>query len=797
MTALLLVCGVLAAADSPQPMVRDEFDEPLASLIPRAERSELDQDRIYAESLYAQGRVLLQRRDGLAALRRFERAWRYYPQAASIVPRVVHLAHQLGRSDEAARYALRAPDQADLNPAVLRQLGVYLAGRQEWRSALNLFERSLSPRGLAVSSDALDLANEADGVAAGDAGDAGAEKKSDSSTGTDPDDDLAALLVYSEIGRLALLTGDFAKSAAYFARVEAALSDPEGLAGNEVVKQALLGQADRAHRLMAEAFFRAGKYAQAETALRQAFPQPHDHETAPAFEFYLARLAAKLGREDEARRRLETYFASRSSVAGREPYALLAELVNRAEPDSVVADRQLSAVLERVLEADPRNSALISYLANRDLQAERFEAAERRYEQLLTLAPNSEVYAGLASVYRRQNRAEELVELCGIMVAKGASFLELTALLEPMQNTPELRTAAIALVRSRQDAAPKQLAAGAWIAAAVLLDGTAAASVSEMSTADTSTADAPSGEVASGEVSAGEVSAGTASTADALMAEGLSRLDSAARAEYVLGWGRRLLLAGRGERAAPALRQAFELPLAGQQRAAAYFYLVRALALAGKIDESAEAAAEAAAAFPAAPRIVALTGWVEYQAKRYSEAERAYEDVLGRFDEQSAPEIREALRDVRSSLANVYIQSARMAGAEEQLERVLDEFPDDIGALNDLGYIWADQGRRLTRALSMIERAVADQPDNAAYRDSYGWTLFRLGRVSEAIRELERAAATDDPDGVILDHLGDAYWQAGREAEAVAAWRRAVTAFAKEDEQERKRATQQKIQRSE
>ena len=59
---------------------------------------------------------------------------------------------------------------------------------------------------------------------------------------------------------------------------------------------------------------------------------------------------------------------------------------------------------------------------------------------------------------------------------------------------------------------------------------------------------------------------------------------------------------------------------------------------------------------------------------------------------------------------------------------MLDEFPDDAGAMNDLGYLWADQDKNLQRARRMIRKAVDAEPDNAAYRDSLGWVLFRLGR---------------------------------------------------------------------
>ena len=94
--------------------------------------------------------------------------------------------------------------------------------------------------------------------------------------------------------------------------------------------------------------------------------------------------------------------------------------------------------------------------------------------------------------------------------------------------------------------------------------------------------------------------------------------------------------------------------------------------------------------------------------------------------------------------------------AEEWLEQVLDEFPDDPGAHNDLGYLWADRGVHLQRALRMTRRACQSEPDNVAYRDSYGWALFRVGKYDEAVAQLRKAAAVDEPDGVILDHLGDA-----------------------------------------
>jgi len=757
MMPLLLVCVLLAAESPPPQTLRDEFDEPVMRLVPVEARDEAAQAKVTAEALYAHGRMLLQRRDFPAALRRFQRAYRYHPQADSMLPRIVLLAHQIRRPDEAARYALLAAERTEVSPALLRQLAVQLSARQEWSQALALFEASLPANALPASPPG------------------------------EADEDIAALLVYLEIGRLALLTRDFPKSADYFARVQDALENPGRLAQNEAVKSALLGQAERTYRLMAEAFFLAERYENAEAAVRRAFPQPEGQRAPPQRDFQLARIAAKRGQTDEAMRSLESYFAAQSSAAGGEPYALLAELLGGAEPDSAAADQQLHARLEKLLESDPQNTALMSYLAELEFRLERFEAAEQRYEQLLVLQPAADVYRGLADIYGRQNRTEKLAELCGIMVAKGGSLSDLTRLLESLEEYPELRGLVIALVQQQRQDDSQQIPAGALLAAAVLAERDADSPAADASAADTPAADAP----------AADAPAADTSAADILFADAASRLEPPARAEYRLAWGLNLLLAGQRERAVPVFRQALADELPEERKLACYFYLTRALALAGQIGDALQVAEEAAQAFPDAPRLQAQPGWVQYYAKRYEEAERSYESLLERFDSQAAGGVRDAMRDARLVLSNIGVQRNRMAQAEEWLEQVLDEFPEDLGALNDLGYLWADQGKNLIRALEMTRRAVAGQPDNAAYRDSLGWALYRLDRIPEAIRELEQAAAGDDPDGVILDHLGDAYRRADRTAEAVALWRRAAAAFAKEEDREKQTATEEKIKRYE
>lgn len=103
--------------------------------------------------------------------------------------------------------------------------------------------------------------------------------------------------------------------------------------------------------------------------------------------------------------------------------------------------------------------------------------------------------------------------------------------------------------------------------------------------------------------------------------------------------------------------------------------------------------------------------------------------------------------------------------AEADLRKILVAEPDNVAALNALGYTLADRTTRYQEALQLIERARTAEPDNAAIIDSYGWVLYRLGRKEEALVELRRAL-TLQKDAEIAAHLAEVLWELGREDEA-------------------------------
>jgi len=148
----------------------------------------------------------------------------------------------------------------------------------------------------------------------------------------------------------------------------------------------------------------------------------------------------------------------------------------------------------------------------------------------------------------------------------------------------------------------------------------------------------------------------------------------------------------------------------------------------------------------------------ELKAKDHDDAgeEDAYARGLGAFPDDSALLYARSLGWERRD---------DIARAEADLRRILVAEPDNVAALNALGYTLADRTTRYREALALIDRARAADPDNAAIIDSYGWVLYRLGRNGEALTELRRAFGLQkDPE--IAAHLGEVLWVQGEKDEA-------------------------------
>jgi tetratricopeptide (TPR) repeat protein len=227
--------------------------------------------------------------------------------------------------------------------------------------------------------------------------------------------------------------------------------------------------------------------------------------------------------------------------------------------------------------------------------------------------------------------------------------------------------------------------------------------------------------------------------------------------------------------------------------------LVRAHIEAGSFDDAKQVAEDATARFPEDIDLAVLGGEIRLAQQDTEGAAAFFHDLIERqsgsvevyisvanaymrrrlFDDAEKL-LREAIRRRGEDDQLLFARGAalerlgRTHEAERALARAVEVNPKNAMALNYLGFMLADSGRRLNESVAYVERALAIEPDNPAYLDSLGWALFKLARYEPAEENLRAALRYDGSDPDIREHLGDLLIVTGRVEEAVREWQAAL-----------------------
>ncbi len=102
---------------------------------------------------------------------------------------------------------------------------------------------------------------------------------------------------------------------------------------------------------------------------------------------------------------------------------------------------------------------------------------------------------------------------------------------------------------------------------------------------------------------------------------------------------------------------------------------------------------------------------------------------------------------------------------EADLKKILLKNPDDAEALNALGYSLLDNVGRYSDAEKYLQHALKLQPNEAVIMDSYGWLLFKQGKLDKALSYLELAYSKQQ-ENEIAAHLAEVLWAFGKKSEA-------------------------------
>lgn len=139
-----------------------------------------------------------------------------------------------------------------------------------------------------------------------------------------------------------------------------------------------------------------------------------------------------------------------------------------------------------------------------------------------------------------------------------------------------------------------------------------------------------------------------------------------------------------------------------------------------------------------------LLSWLLVETNNIAEAENQLKEILeAGFESPQA----------WSALAYCQWKQESIEPALNSYQEALRLDEENFNAVNGLGYILAESGKDIDRAIELCHKAVRSDPQNMAYRDSLGWALFRAGKTSEAAFHLNEAHTSCPEDSTIKNHL--------------------------------------------
>ncbi len=472
--------------------------------------------------------------------------------------------------------------------------------------------------------------------------------------------------------------------------------------------------------------------------------QEKDPLRADRLHYHLAEVHLARRDPERALGHLHQYLASQP--AGLEGYELLIGTLT-----TLRRDHEILPSLERAAKQDAFNQPLKLLLARQYVQTGRLKEAEALYEACWKDNPTEDVYRVLARLYVRTNRSAELLR----MLDESLADVQRVALVRPQL---QVLATDVELVKALATAKPASGAPLAFKTRRVLATLCRQAKLYD--------------------------------AAEQFCRQCLA--EDPEPGETYLELCRVLSSAKKWDAEAAVCREALTKQL---KTPAALFQLelARALSLAGK---DAEAVAEARKAVEQSGtnaddlfRARYTLATVFYRCGKLDQARAECDQLL-----QQAGDLREK-RQVHYLLSGIHGARKDHAKAEEHLKKLLDIDPEDATACNDLGYLWADQGKNLEEAERLIRKAIdrdraerasrrgeaplpeADK-DHAAFIDSLGWVLYKRGQITEARKQLEYASGlADGDDPVIWDHLGEVYERTGQLEKALAAWQKALRLY--------------------
>jgi len=499
-------------------------------------------------------------------------------------------------------------------------------------------------------------------------------------------------------------------------------------------------------------------------------------ETNPQIPLLLAETLLKAGKGDQALALVDRYI--KRQPQGVEAYDLLAKVLTELHREDEITPR-----LEAAAARDSKNVPLQYVLADRYRETGQVEKAEALYKQLLTSQPTPQTYRALTASLLKRRKAGDLLKVICEAVGRPQGFEAVMPQLQAAANDDELAEQMLDEGLKLLSADPPELPSAAFTVLGIVANPDRSerkpARLERLLKLQRLKLQKDPNPKDYLEIADTQQRMDQYAEAAATLEEMMDKFPGEVNPRYLTVLSSFYRRSNQSEKALEAVRRAVKLEPNDSEIQA---QLATVLGDLGKLDEAVPIFEKVIKAEPDNPMYEFMLGGLLIKFERNDEAIKLFQDMLKRNASKD-----EIVKLIHSNLSIIYVNQGDYAKGQAELEKVIERFPDDPGVNNDLGYLYAEQGKNLEKAEAMIRKALQDDPDNYAFLDSLGWVLFKLGKFQEAVEPLEKAVELHkqaeergmaSPDATLPEHLGDVYLQLQDVEKARNIWRKAEEAAA-------------------
>ncbi|MCK4904372.1 MAG: tetratricopeptide repeat protein, partial [Candidatus Marinimicrobia bacterium] len=98
----------------------------------------------------------------------------------------------------------------------------------------------------------------------------------------------------------------------------------------------------------------------------------------------------------------------------------------------------------------------------------------------------------------------------------------------------------------------------------------------------------------------------------------------------------------------------------------------------------------------------------------------------------------------------------------------------DAQAFNNYAYSLIERGEKVELSKKYSRRAIELAPDQAAYLDTYGWILFKMGDTKKAHKYINKSLEIDNENAEVLEHMGDILVKMNKKTQAKEFYQKAL-----------------------